>query len=98
MPTYKIILVAFAILLSTITGHAQDSKSLPTEIDLRASYCIAIIQNMINTFSSIDRESKQDQTPELKVAGADIMRELKNECVDCSCISYHVYRILSFSG
>jgi hypothetical protein len=56
MKTLKTMLLALALLLLPALGRAQDVKTLPSEIDLRAAYCIPIVQHIISVFRSVGHE------------------------------------------
>jgi hypothetical protein len=77
MKTLKTMMVAFAILLPTAIGHAQDSKSLPSEIDLRAAYCMPITKHFIKLVQV--PPSQYPEPPRVKAAREAVLQQSLEE-------------------
>jgi hypothetical protein len=61
MATHKTLMAYVLILMLTGIAYAQESKALPSEIDLRAAYCIPIAQHLV---SLMEEASKLISRPE----------------------------------
>jgi len=56
MKTLTTTMAALVFLLATALGYAQAAKALPSEIDLRAAYCIPYAQYIVSLMDSAYRE------------------------------------------
>jgi hypothetical protein len=57
MKTLKTLMAALAILVPTALGHTQNARTLPTEIDLRAQYCLPFVQYSLDLVTPLANAS-----------------------------------------
>ena len=56
-------MLTWAILILLLLGSSVEARELPSEVDLRAAYCLPIVQDDIRSFTSFVRE---EQNPDVK--------------------------------